>query len=235
MHIHFTPISANRKTGPIMVTTQSEDTCPPSCPFKGRGCYASSGGPLTGHWAKVSSGARQKSWEDFLAAVKGLWKGSLWRYGQAGDLPGVGNRIDVEKLREIVSANRGKCGYAYSHKPVLPRAKSTKPSQYVLRNREAIKEANANGFVINLSADSLKDADRKVALGIGPVAVVVSEDPAKWPRTTPAGHRVVICPNTTKGLTCAQCGLCAAAGRKSIVGLPAHSSGKRKVEAIIAS
>lgn len=54
---HFTRASGNVKTGPIPVTTTSADSCPPTCSFKGNGCYAESG-PLALHWRAVSSGKR---------------------------------------------------------------------------------------------------------------------------------------------------------------------------------
>lgn len=46
---HFTRVSGNAKCGPIPVTTTSADSCPPTCSFKGNGCYAESG-PLAMHW-----------------------------------------------------------------------------------------------------------------------------------------------------------------------------------------
>lgn len=216
MHIHFTESSGNSKTGAMLVTTQSEDTCP-DCPFKGSGCYAKYG-PLKMHWDKVSAGDRAKDWEAFLAAIKAQQKGSFWRMSQAGDLPGKGNRINRRKLEEVVTANHGYRGFTYTHKPLTK------------ANREMIKYANDNGFTINLSADNLADADKKAALNIGPVAVPIPTDYSPEDLRTPEGRKVVVCLHDTHGLTCRQCGLCAVAGRKSIVGFPAHGTGKRKIE-----
>ncbi len=50
-HIAFTRVSSNAKTGPIPVTTTSEETCPVSCPLKRNGCYADAG-PLALFWRK---------------------------------------------------------------------------------------------------------------------------------------------------------------------------------------
>ena len=50
--VHTTIKSANRKVGPIPVTTTSATTCPDVCPFNNAnegGCYAN-GGPLAMHW-----------------------------------------------------------------------------------------------------------------------------------------------------------------------------------------
>ena len=91
-HYHLTPVSANVKTGPIPVSTSSAETCPTVCPFRGSGCYAESG-PLGLHWMAVTRAKRGTNWGEFLDAVRGIAAGSLWRHNQAGDLPGMGNRI----------------------------------------------------------------------------------------------------------------------------------------------
>ena len=220
MHIHFTVASGNSKTGPMLVTTQSEDTCPITCPFNGTGCYAQHG-PLKWHWRRVSSGERSKNWQSFLDAIKKQQKGSLWRLSQAGDLPGYQGKIDKNKLQDIIDANKRMKGFTFTHKPMTK------------TNKELIKHANENGFTINLSADSLKDADKKAALNIGPVAVPIPSDPGQWPTHTPEGRKISVCLNVTKGLTCLQCGLCAVAKRQSVVGFPAHGTGFRKIEAVI--
>ena len=222
MNIHFTAKSSNSKTGPMLTTIQSSDTCAPGCPFKGHGCYAEFSylGIL---WKRVSKGALVKEWQAFLTAVKKQQKGSLWRMSVAGDLPHDNGDIDEGKLQEIVEANKHMSGFSYSHHEVLNNE----------HNRDAVKHANDNGFTINLSADNLKDADKKAALGIGPVAVPIAIDPENWPKTTPEGRPIVVCLNTTKDLTCVECGLCAVAKRKSVVGFPAHGTAKRKIEEIV--
>jgi hypothetical protein len=219
MYISYTYASRNSKTGPMFVTTQSEDTCPNACSLRGQGCYAKYG-PLMLHWRKVSSGERDKGWDAFLSALRTLQKGSLWRMSQAGDLPGDADQLDTEKLTQIMEANKGLRGFTYTHYPVDE------------HNGPAIRAANEAGFTINLSADTLEEADRKAATGVGPVVVIMPSDPAEWPKETPAGRRVVPCLHTTKGLQCTQCGLCAVAGRKTIVGFAAHGSGKKKVQRV---
>lgn len=220
MHIHFTQASSNSKTGPMLVTTQSSDTCPTTCPFHKSGCYAEYG-PLRAHWARVDDGTRDKTWQAFLQAVRRQQKGSLWRMSQAGDLPGLDGAIDAAMLQQVVVANRGYKGFTYTHKPMTK------------ENQALIKDANDNGFTINLSANTLSDADAKADLGIAPVVVPIPADPERWPERTPAGRKVIPCLKDTKGLTCVECGLCAVASRKSVVGFPAHGSGKRKIEKAI--
>ena len=215
---HLTKRSDNRKTGPIPVSTSSSLTCPDACPLK-KACYAKQG-PLAIHWARVSSGSRGVSFEEFCEAVRCLPDGQLWRHNEAGNLPGTGDAIDTERLRALVEANRGRRGFTYTHKPVLD----------CPENAKAVSEANRGGFTVNLSADNVTEADQLKAAGIGPVTVVVPED-VRENFTTPAGHRVVICPNVKRPeLTCEKCGLCQRSDRRSIVAFPVHGISRRTPE-----
>ena len=98
----------------------------------------------------------------FFNKIKQLPDGAVWRHNQAGDLPGKNNRLNIQSLRSLVRANKNKRGFTYTHKPLFRKTE-----------KQAIKEANENGFTINLSADSLEQADRLKNLAIGPVVVVV--------------------------------------------------------------
>lgn len=217
--VHLSPKSTNAKTGPIPVSTTEASCCPPSCPFANSGCYAKSG-PLALHWRAVSSGQRGQAWRDFVAAVAAFPAGQLWRHNQAGDLPGHGEQVDGQALAELVAANAGKRGFTYTHKHQLP------------ENFAHIKAANAAGFTVNLSANTLRHADELASLQIGPVAVVL---PATQTTntTTPEGRKVVICPATQReGVSCATCQLCSRAQRSVVVGFPAHGSGHKKASAV---
>jgi len=219
MYYHITPVSSNKKTGPIPVTTTSADSCPPSCPFSGGGCYAKSG-PLALHWDHVNRGARGGSLDALSVFIAGLPVDQLWRHNQAGDLPGEGEKIDVKALAKIVQANKGKRGFTYTHKYLSK------------RNRLIIKESNDQGFVVNLSANSPAHADELADTGAGPVVCVLDQSTTKN-TTTPAGRKIVVCPATvTKNVTCSTCGLCARSNRSVIIGFPAHGASKRKASAI---
>ena len=225
MKVHITMKSSNAKTGPIPVTTTSQDSCDPSCPFMGSGCYAESG-PLALHWRKVTNGERGIDWESFVAIVAAMPDNTLWRMNQAGDLPGIGASIDAGKLAKLVNANAGKRGFTYTHKTV------TGDSVKATHNRRAIREANQDGFTINLSANNLTHADELTDLDIGPVVVVMPRDAVNT--LTLAGRRVVICPAETRDdVTCETCQLCARRDRNGIIiGFPAHGSGARKAELV---
>lgn len=219
-HVHLSPVSSNAKTGPIPVSTTSATTCPPSCPFnKGGGCYAGSG-PLALHWRAVTARERGLAWNKFCAEIAALPEGQLWRHNQAGDLPGTGERIAAGELRQLVRANRGRRGFTYTHK------------HGHRGNLALIRSANAAGFTVNLSANSLTHADELASTGAGPVVCVLPRDTTRN-TTTPGGRRVVVCPATQRDdVTCASCGLCARRDRSVIIGFPAHGSGARKASAV---
>jgi len=137
-------------------------------------------------------------------------------------LPGVGERINTRELRQLVRANRGRRGFTYTHK------------YRSAANVRAIRAANAAGFVVNLSANALAEADRLAELKAGPVACVL---PASQSTNcvTPAGRKVVVCPATQReGISCATCQLCSRGTRSAIIGFPAHGTSYRKADAVAA-
>lgn len=216
----FTRVSRNAKTGPIPVTTTSAETCPDACPLKRNGCYAD-GGPLGLFWRKVTERKAGMALSEALEQIRALPKGQLWRHNQSGDLFGLGDAIDREALAQLVKANRGRRGFTYTHKP-MDSAES----------REAVAEANRQGFTVNLSANTLAEADSLADLEIAPVVVVLPADQTRA-TTTPAGRKVAICPAAiSETVSCATCGLCALRDRKAIIGFPAHGAAKRKAEAV---
>ena len=151
MQVHLTLKSSNTKTGKIPVSTTSKHSCPDTCSFKAGGCYALDY-HLNMHWNKVTNEERGTNWDTFCTTVSGFKPGQLWRHNQAGDLPGLGNKIDKVKIQSLVSANTAAqaLGFTYTHKPVLGRDPIAK------QNKVIIKNANKAGFTINLSADNLK-------------------------------------------------------------------------------
>jgi hypothetical protein len=171
-------------------------------------------------------------------------KRTLWRYAQAGDLPGADDAIDALLLWQLVTANRGKRVIAFTHKPVLL------DTPVAARNRSIIAVVNSVGFTINLSANNPAEADALVDLKIGPVVTILGHDysrravrhraksrPDEWaetiaewrdriadlPRRTPAGKRIAICPATYSAATCKSCAACARP-RAAVIGFPAHGA-----------
>jgi hypothetical protein len=249
----FTQVSQNAKTGPIPVTITEKASCWTGCALYEKGCYAFYG--ALGHfWSGVSEGTRGGSWEELCAKVAALPKRTLWRYAQAGDLPGTDDAIDAELLWQLIVANHGKRVIAFTHKPVLPETAAA------AQNRCVIAAANAAGFTINVSANSPAEADMLAELKIGPVATILAHDyarravrhraksrPDEWVETiaewrdriaglpirTPAGRRIAICPATYTDATCKSCGACAEP-REAVIGFPAHGQWRMAEQAIAA-
>ena len=218
----FTAISHNSKTGPMATTMTSQNSCPRSCGMW-NACYAKSGATNI-HWTRLNkNGGLSKS--EFLGKIKTIPRGHLWRHDVAGDLTGYApndEKIDSEFLSELTSANKGRRGYTYTHKnPFIP------------ANAKAIKAANAGGFTVNLSADTVEEADSFVKLGVGPVVVVLPTDITSNFKTA-AGNQVIICPATKPGsqMNCLSCGVCAKANRKVIIGFPAHGTQKKSASEV---
>jgi hypothetical protein len=253
MQIQFVEVSQNAKTGPIPASIVERASCWPGCALYENGCYAETGA-LAMHWDRVSRGLAGGSWSEFCAKVAALRPGRLWRYAQAGDLPGYGPQIDGTLLEELVTANSGKNVIAFTHKPVLG------DNPIAIANRRLIVAAIKAGFTINLSADNPARADRLAELEIAPVVTVLARDYARrairhrfkrrrdewaetiseWrdrtaslPRYTPAGRRIAVCPATYSEATCKSCGACARI-RDTVIGFPAHGAW-RQVEAATAA
>ena len=218
----FSWSNGNTKTGRMLVTRSSAITCPPSCPFIGAGCYGEASQSGTRVWREISGGSDGVSLSDLCDRIRAVPAGSLWRMNETGDLPGVGNRIRMSSLRRITKANSGRRGFTYTHKTLTP------------RNVSAIREANADDFVVNLSADNRADAVRKLDANCAPVVLVV---PLGTPRMTRLDNdvRVLRCPAERSDKTCLDCGWCARPNRDFVVGFGAHGVRKRMVSEMVGS
>jgi len=221
LRFHLTRISGNSKTGPIPVTTSSRDTCPPSCPFRGSGCYAESG-PLALHWQKVTNAERGVTFSEHCADLAKLPPDQLTRLNQAGDLPHTRGRISRRFIRGIVAACRKIKAYTYTHHRLN-----------LGENLALLRFANRNGLTVNVSTESESAADDVIAAGLPAVLAVNSEESRKtW--HTPAGNVVLVCPAQTRDTDCATCQLCQNRGRRVVVAFMAHGTSKRKANAAIA-
>ena len=206
--------SGNQKTGIMPVSTSHKGTCPSSCPFKEKGCYAKSG-PLAFHWSKVTSGERGTDWKGFLAQVRLIPENTLWRMNQAGDLVGKSNRINSVALRSLTLANKGKRGFSYTHYPLTE------------HNVKALRKANDGGFTVNVSTNRLSEVDAAMDTGL-PVVTVLPLGTSDRIVKTEKGRTVLVCPATLgREITCANCGLCQKRDRSFAIGFVAHGSGKK--------
>lgn len=203
--------SSNVKTGPMPVSQTERSSCPDSCVFRGNGCYAEMG-PISFTWRSLSDGRRGGFWADFLAQVRKLPMGILWRHNAAGDLPHVGGKLVPSLLRALFDAQRGRRGFTYTHHDMRD-----------ADNVELVREALAAGFTVNISVETGWAADAVLDLGFPVAQAVLPETPKR--STTPRGRPVLQCPATySEDVTCVTCGWCARADRKFVVAFPAHGA-----------
>lgn len=219
MNYHLQLKSTNSKTGPIPVSTSNKQTCPTDCGMRDA-CYTKIG-PINIHWIKISNGSMGVSWDEFCSQIQALPKDVIWRHNQAGDLPGDGQKINTKMLEQLVTANKGKNGFTYTHY-----------NPFIENNYNAIKHANDNGFTINLSADNIEQVDALLNLKIGPVVCVLPLNQSDKVLTV-EGNAVIVCPAVTNEyVTCQTCKLCANKDRTTVIGFPAHGSNKKKADEI---
>jgi hypothetical protein len=223
MLFHLSPVSSNIKTGPIPVSTSSRATCSPSCPFLSNGCYAENF-PLKIHWDSVTRNDRGQPLPQFLASIESLPEDQLWRHNQAGDLPHTGGRISRRFVRRMIAANRGKRGYTYTHHDLNKG-----------ENLALIRQANRQGFAVNVSTETELAADAAVVAGL-PAVLAVPDTETRTAWNSPAGNRVVVCPaqRPDSTVTCATCAICHTRPAKLIVAFIAHGASKAKASAAIA-
>jgi hypothetical protein len=221
MNFALTAISSNVKTGPIPTSTSSRETCPATCPFYAKGCYAKSG-PQALHWRKVTEGERGVNFQEFAAQIRKLQRGQIWRHNVSGDLPHILGDINAPMVEALTEANRGRKGYTYTH--------------HVLNdhNLNVIKNANNNGFTVNVSTESVESADKVMTEHNLPAVAVVNSGKVDRFYRTESGRKVVTCPATIHdNVTCATCQLCAKADRDFIIAFPAHGTAKKTVNEIV--
>ena len=215
---HLTRISWNRKTGPMPVATTPRDYCPTTCPLV-RKCYPEAG-KLKLHWNRVTGRIRGVPWGRFLKQIRSLPQKIPWRFGEAGDLPGDGNRIDWKALIGLARANGNRLGFGYTHYP---------PSK---QNVAAIREALKRGLTINMSANSPGEADQLASLGV-PVVTLLPSDTTEN-QMTPGGRPIVICAyDRDPRITCSRCLWCAKSDRKFIVGFPGRGTFRKHIDRVV--
>ena len=208
------------KDTPSMYRSYTEPkSCPTTCPLMGKGCYAELG-PTNWVWKKVATNKKSTDWAGFCKKISKLPKGTMWRHNVAGDLPNYAGTIDKIAVRALVRANTDKNGFTYTHHALTD------------TNLVTVKEANDNGFTVNLSANGMHQVDQYMDTDV-PVVTVLPIDAPKV-QYTAKGRKVVVCPAVTRPdkVTCSTCGICANNNRSYAIGFPAHGVSKKKAQLV---
>lgn len=234
------PESSNPKTGNIIQSYSHRSTCPNRCPLKGNGCYADSY-HTSRQWDRCNdegdkryiANGRDLTLELMSAVAIHAKKdeGSiLFRHNVAGDiaLPNS-DMIDEERLNTIVeSCNKASAilnniklmGYTYTH---------CNPS---IGNIKKVKDAQSKGFVVNFSCETVEEVKEVKFAGCN--AVVTSVNPNETiNELKKEGIKSLQCPaQTTDGMNCKKCKLCARA-RDAVIVFEVHGNGSNKAKKVI--
>lgn len=207
----LTAVSKNSKTGPMPTTSRGQQTCPKSCPFIVKGCYGN--GRL------------------FAAADK--WGKPIDREGMVSLLAGA--RRDARYLRDrvvgdVLDPATGEVDYAYLD-DVTHAATSQDLVPYGYSHAwEALDvDRIPDGYVMNASCETPEQVSRALAMGLD--ATIVNDDLPEG--TMIDRHRVVTCPEQTRGVTCSDCGLCAKPGRTAVIRFLTHGPQKKAARAAV--
>lgn len=166
----------------------------------------------------MSNGERGVDFDQFCNEVRSINRGMLWRHNQAGDLSHTNGIIDERKLHKLTSANNGRRGFTYTHHELNE------------INLNAIRKANANGFTVNISLNSVDEIKHVKHLELPMVVVLPLDAPNVQ---TIDGVKVVACPaEKTKKVQCANCAICYDAKRNYAIGFRAHGTQKNFVNII---
>lgn len=224
----------NRKLGPgTYVVTFSRDSCPPTCPLKGAGCYAE-GGRLAIAWNRVTRGEAKhdgitrwagSGFSDLASTMRRVVpSGTMLRLGDAGD-PSWNGRLSRTLIRALGSLKRrGVSPVVYTHvDPTTP------------WNRAALQLASDLKVIVNVS----HQGDLGLPHVGDPERVTVVPEGYPWQRQgkregNEAGT-IVRCPAETDPLmTCDRCRLCSRS-RGFAVGFTAHGSRRKSLSRALES
>lgn len=206
--------SGNEKTGRATVTYRTQDTCPTTCPLMGQGCYAR--GRIFGIPERLGT-VDDGQYGAIRALVDTMPRDGIFRANVSGDMLDESGSLDTgyaEALSYVAMERGDTAVFTYSHA------------------WRRLSPSVVPGVTINASCDSPADLEAAVAAGW---PTVVTDPDGSLIGTTIAGRKVVQCPSQTKGLTCAECRLCARPERKATVAFALHGSGKKIAAKAIAA
>lgn len=189
--------SSNGKLGPVSATYASQSSCPSSCPWIGKGCYAETG--LVGHQTRRLNRSEERNAYRIARAearaIDTLTGDRLLRLHVVGDC-----RTDAA-ARQLGQAAR-----RYEARGMLPRS-GRKVWTYTHAWRDVDRASWGESVSVLASVET--PADALEAMGRGYAASIVVgafEHTTAYPLTEEL--TLIPCPNQLRGITCRDCGLC---------------------------
>lgn len=212
----FVERSQNQKTGPAAAIYRTQDSCPDGsgdtirCPLMGKICYAENRNGRPSPFDTAERGITGTA--DILATwARTLPSPYVLRLNVSGDFLGPDGRPDLEYIAAVnafAAARPDVTIIGYSHA-----WRQLRPDMFV-------------GYSVAASCDTADDIAEAIAAGWAPVTVVPETDPAGVIGSTVGGRRIVECPNTTRGVQCVDCRLCARPQRATVA-FRAHGTRRR--------
>jgi len=207
--VHLVPKTNNAKTGKVAATYITGDTCPDRCPFLSI-CYANQG-TMGNSPFKIADKYGNSNLELTADGIRSLPTGSLVRHAVSG-----------EPTEEYVQA----MGAAHEDRP------DTLGWTYLHSWPDRSPAEFPANLVPNASCETTEELQKATANGWDTVLVASGEDDPII-GTKVAGKRVIVCPNQTRGVTCAECKLCMKRDRAVTIAFIPHGASRKVSQAVI--
>jgi hypothetical protein len=200
MKVHLVPKTNNKKTGKVAATYITGDTCPDRCPFL-KICYANQG-KMGNSPFKTAERYGTEDLTRTADGIRNLPQGTLVRHAVSGE-------PTAEYVAEIGQAHIDRpdtLGWTYLHS--WP---DRTPAEF------------PSNLVPNASCETPEELEKAAANGWDTVLVATGEDDELIGQKV-AGKRVIVCPNQTRGVTCAECRLCMKRDRAVTIAFLPHGA-----------
>jgi hypothetical protein len=210
MKVHFVPKTNNKKTGKVAATYITGDTCPDRCPFLGV-CYANQG-TMGNTPFKIADKHGTEDLSRTADGIRALPAGALVRHAVSGE-------PTPEYVAEIGAAHEDRpdtLGWTYLHS--WP---DRSPAEF------------PENMVPNASCETRDEVEKAIGNGWDTVLVATGEED-ELIGSVVAGKRVIVCPNQTRGVTCADCRLCMKKDRAVTIAFLPHGAHRKVSEAVSA-
>ena len=210
MKVHLVPKTNNKKTGKVAATYITGDTCPTRCPFLGM-CYANQG-TMGNSPFRIADKHGTEDLTRTADGIRNLPQGTLVRHAVSGE-------PTPEYVAEIGQAHVDRpdtLGWTYLHS--WP---DRTPAEF------------PSNLVPNASCETPEELEKATANGWDTVLVATGEDDELIGQKV-AGKRVIVCPNQTRGVTCAECRLCMKRDRAVTIAFLPHGA-KNKIGLAVSS
>lgn len=209
MKVHFVAKTNNAKTGKVAATYITGDTCPDRCPFLGM-CYANQG-TMGNSPFKIADKHGSEDLTRTADGIRALPEGALVRHAVSG-----------EPTPEYVSV----MGQAHEDRP------DTLGWTYLHSWPDRSPAEFPANMVPNASCETREEVEKAIGNGWDTVLVATGEDDDLIGSVV-AGKRVIVCPNQTRGVTCAECKLCMKRDRAVTIAFLPHGASRKVSEAVI--